>query len=57
MIDKLSDNDLFKPHMRRWSDKATKTDVWEVYEFININTIALFLTFRTKIIKWKKIDL
>ena len=43
--------------MRRWSDKATKTDVWEVYEFININTIALFLTFRTKIIKWKKIDL
>ena len=57
MIDSLSDDELFKPHMRRWADDATKTAVWEVYKFIHINTVAPFGTFRTKIRKWKKIAL
>lgn len=25
MIDSLSDEELFKPHMRKWADDATKT--------------------------------
>lgn len=54
MIDALSDDELFKPHMRKWADGATKTAVWEVYKFIHINTVAPFGTFRTKIRKWKK---
>ena len=54
MID-LSDEELFKPHMRKWADDATKTAVWEVYKFIHVNTVAPFKTFRTKIRKWKKI--
>ncbi|WP_267522986.1 ClbS/DfsB family four-helix bundle protein [Campylobacter sp. MG1] len=54
MIDSLSDEELFNPHMRKWADEATKTAVWEVYKFIHINTIAPFKTFRTKIRKWKK---
>ncbi len=54
MIDSLSDEELFNPHMRKWADDATKTAVWEVYKFIHINTIAPFGTFRTKIRKWKK---
>lgn len=54
MIDSLSDDELFKPHMRKWADDATKTAVWEVYKFIHINTVAPFGTFRTKIRKWKK---
>lgn len=57
MIDSLSDEELFNPHMRRWADDATKTAVWEVYKFIHINTVAPFATFRTKIRKWKKIAL
>ncbi|KXA00136.1 MAG: ClbS/DfsB family four-helix bundle protein [Anaerococcus vaginalis] len=57
MIDSLSDEELFNPHMRRWADDATKTAVWEVYKFIHINTVAPFNTFRTKIRKWKKIVL
>ena len=56
MID-LSDEELFKPHMRKWADDATKTAVWEVYMFIHVNTVAPFKTFRTKIRKWKKIVL
>lgn len=54
MIDSLSDDELLKPHMRKWADDATKTAVWEVYKFIHINTVAPFGTFRTKIRKWKK---
>ena len=57
MIDLLSEEELFKPHMRKWADEATKTAVWEVYKFIHVNTVAPFGTFRTKIRKWKKIAL
>ncbi len=55
MIDEMSEEELFKPHMRKWADEATKTVTWEVYKFIHINTVAPFTTFRTKIRKWKKI--
>ena len=54
MIDSMSEDELFQPHMRRWADDATKTAVWEVYKFIHINTVAPFRMFRTKIRKWKK---
>ena len=54
MIDSMSEEELFQPHMRRWADDATKTAVWEVYKFIHVNTAAPFGTFRTKIRKWKK---
>ena len=57
MIDSLTDEELFEPHMRKWADEATKTAVWEVYKFIHVNTVAPFGTFRTKIRKWKKIAL
>lgn len=57
MIDSMSDEELFEPHMRKWSDDATKKAVWEVYKFIHINTVAPFSSFRTKIRKWKKIVL
>ena len=54
MIDSMSEDELFQPHMRRWADDATKTAVWEVYKFIHVNTVAPFGTFRTKIRKRKK---
>ena len=54
MIDKMSDEELFLPHKRRWADEATKTAVWEVYKFIRVNTVAPFGTFRAKIRAWKK---
>ena len=53
MIDSMSEDELFQPHMRKWADDATKTAVWEVYKFIHVNTVAPFGTFRTKIRKWK----
>ena len=57
MIDVLSDEELFLPHMRKWADEATKTAVWEVYKFVHVNTVSPFGTFRTKIRKWKKLAL
>lgn len=57
MIDSMSEEELFQPHMRKWADDATKTAVWEVYKFIHVNTVAPFGTFRTKIRKWKKATL
>lgn len=57
MIDSMSEKELFKPHMRKWADEATKSAVWEVYRFIHVNTVAPFGTFRTKIRKWKKATL
>ena len=57
MIDSLSEEELFKPHMRKWADEVTKTAAWEVYKFIHVNTVAPFGTFRTKIRKWKKLVL
>lgn len=40
MIDSLSEEELFKPHMRKWADEATKTATWEVYKFIHVNTVV-----------------
>ncbi|MDY3127433.1 MAG: ClbS/DfsB family four-helix bundle protein [Corynebacterium sp.] len=57
LIDSMSEEELFKPHMRKWADNATKTAVWEVYKFIHVNTVAPFGTFRTRIRKWKKLAL
>lgn len=57
MIDGMTEEELFKPHKRKWADEATKTAVCEVYKFIHVNTGAPFGTFRTKIRKWKKVSL
>lgn len=57
MIDLMTNEDLFLPHRRKWADGATKSATWEVAKFIHINTVAPFVTFRTKIRKWKKLVL
>lgn len=57
MIDSMTEDEIFKKHQRAWADKSTKTAVWEVYKFIHINTVSPFGTFRTKIRKWKKLEL
>lgn len=45
MIDTLSEEELFKPHMRKWADEAIKIAVWEVYKFIHVNTVVPFGSF------------
>ncbi len=57
MIDSLTDEELFKPHMRKWADAAIGAAAWAVYKFIHVNTVAPFVSFRARIRKWKKIVL
>ncbi len=40
MIDSLSEEELFKPHMRKWADEATKTAVWEMSQKVNENFVV-----------------
>lgn len=55
IIDELTEEELFKPHTKKWADEAAKTATWEIYKFIHENTVAAFRAFRTKIRKWKKL--
>lgn len=41
MIDELTEEELFTPHMRKWADGATKVATWEVYKFIMVNSYSL----------------
>lgn len=40
MIDSMSDEELFQPHMRKWADDATKTAIWK---FTSLFTLILLL--------------
>lgn len=57
MIDQLSEEELFNKNQRKWADEATKSATWAVYRFIHINTVAPFKSFRTKIRKWKRLEM
>jgi len=52
-IDTLSDDDLFKPGIKKW---ATTSAMWPVYKWVHVNTVAPFTNFRTKIRKWKRLE-
>lgn len=55
MLDRMSEEDVFEPHQRKWADDATAKAVWPVYKFIHVNTVAPFKNFRTQIRKWKRL--
>lgn len=55
MLDRMSEEDVFEPHQRKWADDATAKAVWPVYKFIHVNTVAPFKNLRTQIRKWKRL--
>lgn len=55
MLDRMSEDEVFEPHQRKWADDATAKAVWPVYKFIHVNTVAPFKNFRTQIRKWKRL--
>ena len=50
-IDKLSEEELFIPNVRKWT--VTNAN-WPMWKWLHINSVAPFKSFRTKIRKWKK---
>ncbi|MBT2291719.1 ClbS/DfsB family four-helix bundle protein [Paenibacillus albidus] len=47
----LSEKELFQPGVRKWT---VTTVNWPMSKWIQINSVAPFKSFRTKIRKWKK---
>lgn len=50
-VGRLSDEELFTPGVRQWTVTNAK---WPLWKWIHINSVAPFMSFRTKIRKWKK---
>lgn len=50
-ISQLNDDELFMPNMRKWT--VTNAN-WPMWKWIHINSVAPFMSFRTKLRKWKK---
>ena len=48
-IESLSEEELFKPHQRKWTG-----DKWAIVKWIQVNTIAPYSSARTKVRRWKK---
>ncbi|MGA3882048.1 ClbS/DfsB family four-helix bundle protein, partial [Bacillus pumilus] len=56
MVDRMSEEEVFEPHQRKWADGATVKAGWPVYKFIHVNTVAPFKNFRTQSRKWKRLN-
>lgn len=54
LIDSYSDKELFEAGGRKWA--ASQPSNWPIWQWIHINTVAPFKSFRTKIRKWKKLN-
>lgn len=55
LIEVLDDAVLFESNQREWASSTPSK--WPVWKWIHINTVAPFKTFRTKIRKWKKMEI
>ena len=51
----FSENELCKPGGRKWA--ASTTSNWPIWKWVHINTVAPFKSFRSKIRKWKKLQM
>lgn len=53
-INSFSDQALFSQDVRKWASSTPAR--WPIWKWIHINTVAPFKSFRTKIRKWKKLN-
>lgn len=53
-LNTLSEKELFEVDQRRWAKTQAN---WPVWKWVHINSVAPFTNFRTKIRKWKKMNL
>lgn len=55
LVNKYSDIELFEQNQRLWASSTPSN--WPIWKWVHINTVAPFKTFRSKIRKWKKLNL
>lgn len=54
-IKPFSNEELFEQNVRKWASSTPSK--WPIWKWIHINTVAPFKTFRSKIRKWKKLNI
>lgn len=52
-VNTLIDDELFGTGKRKWASSTPSN--WPIWKWIHINTVAPFISFRSKIRKWKKL--
>lgn len=52
-LDTLSEDETFLPGGRKWASSTPSN--WPIWKWIQVNTVAPFTSFRTKIRRWKKL--
>lgn len=54
-VETFSVDELFSQDMRKWASSTPSR--WPIWKWVHINTVAPFKSFRTKIRKWKKLNI
>lgn len=52
-LNMLTEDEVFLPGGRKWASSTSSN--WPIWKWIQVNTVAPFTSFRTKIRKWKKL--
>ena len=55
LIEIYTEKELFEQNQRQWASSTPSN--WPIWKWIHTNTVAPFKTFRTKIRKWKKLNI
>ena len=51
----FTEEELFEPEMRQWASSTPSK--WPIWKWIHINSVSPFKSFRTKIRRWKRLNL
>ena len=54
-VDSFTENEIFEQDVRKWASSTPSK--WPIWKWIHINSVSPFKSFRTKIRKWKKLNL
>ena len=54
-VDSFTENEIFEQDVRKWASSTPSK--WPIWKWVHINSVSPFKSFRTKIRKWKKLNL
>lgn len=54
-VDSFSENEIFEQDTRKWASSTPSK--WSIWKWVHINSVSPFKSFRTKIRKWKRLNL
>lgn len=54
-VDSFTEDEIFQSNIRKWASSTPSK--WPIWKWIHINSVSPFKSFRSKIRKWKKLNL